>query len=230
MASLAMMTFSLLACLWLGWQAIREHRRSMAARHRLLDAVDGILRDTEYTVAPDHFPAVTGTFPDGGRARVELCADTLVTRRLPQLWLRVTLFEAKKRVVPAIGALARPTGSEFYSVVHDLPEWLAPPETGTPLLMRGSGLARAQEHAALRHSIAAMLADPRVKEAVITPMATRIMIQAAEGERTAHIFLRQARFAIRAVPAPVIRQAIAEAEALRALAEQPTVQVRPRAA
>ncbi len=225
-----MLAFSLLACLWLGWVAIREHRRAMAARRCLLDEAGGVLNEVEFAIGPDHFPSVVGRLPDGTQARVELCPDTLVTRRLPQLWLRVTLVEAVKRDVPAIGVLSRPTGSEFYSLVHELPEWLPPPETGTSLLMRGSALAAGPEFDDLRQVMAALCSDPTIKEAVITPKTTRIMVQAAQGERAVHLFLRQARFAIPTVPAATIRQAIAQAETLRALAAEPADSIRPEAA
>jgi hypothetical protein len=230
MASLAMLAFSLLACLWLGWFSIREHRRAMAARRRLLEEAGSILHDAKFTVAPDHFPRVAGMLADGTEVRLELCADTLVTRRLPQLWLRVTLIETEKRDLPTLGVLARPTGSEFYSLVHELPEWLAPPETGISLLMRGSAAAGNMEFDDLRLGMAALCADPMVKEVVVTPKTTRITVQAAQGERAAHLFLRQARFALETVPAAAIRQAVMQTQALRALAAQPTEAAKSRAA
>lgn len=225
-----MLAFSLIACLWLGWMAIREHRRAMAGRRCLLEEADSVLHEAKFVLGADHFPNVAGILPDGTRARIELCPDTLVTRRLPQLWLRVTLIEDDRRDLPVIGVLSRPTGSEFYSLVHEMPEWLAPPETGTPLLMRGNTPAAAPEFDGLRRAMAALCSDPAIKEAVITPKTTRIMIQAAQGERSAHVLLRQARFAIRAVPAEIIRQAIAQAQALRASAARPGEDSRSEAA
>jgi hypothetical protein len=96
--------------------------------------------------------------------------------------------------------------------------------------MRGSRTAARPQFDDLRQAMAALCSDPRIKEAVITPKTTRIMVQAAQGERAAHLFLRQARFAIPTVPAAVIRQAIAQAETLRALAPLSAEAIRSEAA
>lgn len=214
------LAFSLLACFWLAARAVREHRLTLAVRRSMLDEAGQILRDVKYAVTPDHFPSVSGTISDGTPARIELCVDTLVARRLPQLWLRVTLYELESRNVPSIGALSRPTGSEFYSPVHELPHWLAPSDIGVPLLMRGTEIADDPKFGDLRQCIASPLIDPAVKEVLVTPAATRIMIQAAEGDRKAHMLLRQARFAVQTVPLANIRQAIATAQELRARVAQ----------
>jgi hypothetical protein len=50
-----------------------------------------LLSEPGITIAPDQFPVVTGLIGDGRPVRIELIADTMVTRRLPQLWLKVTL-------------------------------------------------------------------------------------------------------------------------------------------
>jgi hypothetical protein len=230
MAYSLILALPVLVCLWLGMRAIREHRLALAARRSMLDEAGQILHDMRHAATPDHFPSVAGTTGDGTPARIELCVDTLVARRLPQLWLRVTLYESERRDVPSIGALSRPTGSEFYSGVHDLPLWLAPADIGVPLLMRGSERADDPRFGDLRQSIASPLSDPAVKEVLVTPTATRIMIQAAEGDRRAHMLLRQAQFGIRAVPLENISQALATAQNLRARVAGYAEFTRPEAA
>lgn len=206
--------FALLAFAWLVRAAIGEHRHAMLQRRRLLDEAYDLLDEPAIDIAPDQFPIVTGRIEDGRQVRIELIADTMVTRRLPQLWLKVTLSEGETRNGPTFGALARPTGSEYYSLVHGLPEWLAPPETGNSLLMRGDGRQTPNQAALVNAHFRTLFADPQVKEAVIAPNASRVIYQASQGERTAHMFLRQARFSLDTVPAQTIRQAIALAAAL----------------
>ena len=217
MASLALSIFSAAAVMLLVAFALREHRAAMTRRRALLAEAVALLRDARLTHGPDQFPIVSGRIEDGRTARIELVADTMVTRRLPQLWLKVTIAEPSERGGPSIGALARPTGAEYYSLVHDLPEWMAPPETGAPLLMRGDATATPAEVAAAAAHFRQLFADARVKEAVITPRATRLLCQAAQGERSAHMFLRQARFSLAAVPAAAIRLALLEATKLSAV-------------
>lgn len=143
-----------------------------------------------------------------------MIADTLVCRRLPQLWLKLTLAEHEPVARPSIGALSRPTGAEFYSMVHDLPEWLAPPQTEASILLRGDGTATPAELKQASSIFQALFRNPTVKEAVITPRGVRLIRQVAEGDRGAHLVLRQVRFPIEQVPADLIRTAIAEAQLL----------------
>ncbi|SUY29280.1 hypothetical protein EDC40_108184 [Aminobacter aminovorans] len=217
LTTLAFSAFIAVSCGWIGTRAVREHRDALAERRGLLDDAAGLLQNSQITFGPDQFPVLVGQIGDGRRAKIELIADTMVTRRLPQLWLRVTLSETREYMRPTIGALARPTGAEYYSLVHDMSEWMSPPETDASLLMRGDGRATAWQIERVSALLRSLFADPKVKEAVITPRGTRIIRQAAQGEPGAHKVLRQVRFPLTAVPADLVALAIAEAETLSAL-------------
>jgi hypothetical protein len=215
--SFALLILSIAACAWLGLRGIREHRDALALRARLLDEAEGLLSEAEITLGPDQFPIASGRLTDGRRVKIELVADSMITRRLPQLWLRLTLYETAATRRPLIGALARPTGGEYYSLVHDMREWMAPPPTAASILVRGDGTATPMQAGRVLRHFSALFADPLVKEAVISPNGTRIMRQAAEGERAAHLFLRQARFPIASVLAEDIQAVIAMASELSAV-------------
>lgn len=215
--TLAFSAFVAVSCGWIGTRAVREHRDALAERRGLLDDAAKLLQNSQITFGPDHFPILVGRIGDGRQAKIELIADTMITRRLPQLWLRVTLSEARACMRPTIGALARPTGAEYYSLVHDMPEWLTPPDTDASLLMRGDGHATAWQIERVSALFRNLFADPKVKETVITPRGTRIIRQAAQGEAGAHKVLRQARFPLTSIPTELVSLAIAEAETLSAL-------------
>ncbi|KUM25552.1 hypothetical protein AU467_26215 [Mesorhizobium loti] len=217
LSTIALCAFIAAACAWMGKRAISDHRATLAKRKRLLDEAATLFPDARISFAPDHFPILVSRLEDGRQVRIELLADTMVTRRLPQLWLRVTLSEMSERSRPAIGALARPTGAEYYSLVHDLPEWMAPPQTDASLLMRsdGSGTAWQVERAATMFRN--LFSDPTLKEAVISPRGTRVIRQAAQGERAAHLLLRQIRFAVTAISVDLVQKAVSEAKALSQL-------------
>jgi hypothetical protein len=63
------------------------------------------------------------------------------------------------------------------------------------------------------------ITDPTIKEAVISPGATRVVVQVAQGQRSAHLLFRQARFNVNTVPADVIRHGISVAAMLRTAAD-----------
>jgi hypothetical protein len=211
--SFALLILSAAVCLWLALRAIRDQREAMAERGGLLAKAGELLSGATTVIGPDQYPVVTGSVADGRQVKIELIADTLVTRRLPQLWLRVTLYDASP-LRPTIGVLARPTGSEYYSLVHDMPQWMTPPASAAPMLMRGDGTATPDQTGRMLHHFDGLFADPLVKEAVISPRGVRIVRQAAQGERGAHLLLRQSRFAIETVPDDDIGKAIAMAIAL----------------
>lgn len=210
----ALALFAALAVAALATVAIRDQRRLASQRRSLLDRAAGILDNSRIHLARDGFPALDGRLSDGRRLRVELIADTLVCRRLPQLWLKLTLNEHAQQDRPSIGALARPTGAEFYSLVHDLPEWLPPPQTETSILMRSDGTATETEIDRSNSVFSALLRNPAVKEAVITAKGVRLIRQVAEGDRGSHLLLRQVRFPAEAISPDLLRAAIAEAQLL----------------
>lgn len=212
--NLALALFAALAVAALAAVAIRDRRRLASQRRSLLDQAAGILDNSRIRLARDGFPILVGNLSDGRLLRVELIADTLVCRRLPQLWLKLTLTEHIPLDRPSIGALSRPTGAEFYSMVHNLPEWIAPPQTDTSMLMRSDGTATEAEVERSGSIFSALLRNPAVKEVAITARGVRLVRQAAEGDRGAHLLLRQVRFPVEAISPDLLRTAIAEAQLL----------------
>jgi hypothetical protein len=207
-------------CLWIGTLALREHRAVLSQRRGLLDEAAKLFSDARVVVAADQFPVLVACLDRHREVKIELIADTMVFRRLPQLWLIVTLRRTDGLQRPVIGALARPTGAEYYSLVHDLPEWMMPPEMDTSLLMRGDGQATPTQVERVSAMFTRLFADPTVKEAVVTPSGTRLIRQAAQGERSMHLLLRQTRFLLASISPDLVSTAISEAEALgAALAE-----------
>jgi hypothetical protein len=126
---------------------------------------------------------------------LELIADTQVTRRLPQIRLKLAVLPART----SIGGLARPTGAEFYALTHGPPDWaLPPPKLPLLVLCKGASSDELSRAAAVFERI---FADPRLMEAPATMHGILVIQQVFEDDRAAHLLLRQAKFA--AAPAPV---------------------------
>jgi hypothetical protein len=207
----------------LSMMVLREHRSALKLRSGLLDTAAGHLVDPSITLAGDHFPVLSGRLADGRQVRMELIADTLVFRRLPQLWLKMTLRESATCDRPSIGVLARPTGAEFYSIVHGFQEWMAPPQTESALLMRGDADASPRDIERAGALFQSLFSDPTVKEAAITPGGARLIRQVGQGDRGAHLLLRQVRFPNQIISFDLVRTAIAELEALSEVLSEDSV-------
>jgi hypothetical protein len=206
----------------LALKARRDHREILALRSGMLDDCARLLSRPKISIGPDSFPALTGELEDGRTARVDLIADTLVTRRLPQLWLRLTVIDETPRRDFSIGALARATGAEFYSIVANLPERVAL-TSQLPIVARGANIPdRVERNCAM--VLERLFSDAQLKEAVAKPGGLRIVRQTSQGDRASHLVLRQVRFGISVVPAEILRLAIDDALALeQGLAEVLTV-------
>lgn len=204
--------------------ARKELRDDLRQRRALLDQAAGLLDNPRMTVGSDGYPRLSGQCADGSRISLEVVADSLVPRRLPQLWLKLTLLAPETASRPSIGVLARPFGTEFYSRVLGLPDSIAPSfATDFPLLMRGRGATEA----VIQHTsglFRTLFADPALKEIVITPRGAGTVRQIAEGDRGAHILYRQMRFPVKQVSAEFVSNALAELRLLNA-ALDPSPQV-----
>lgn len=216
LSTLALVVFAAAGIAWIAATAMRDHRVAIEARERLLEPFAAIVGNARVAIGADGFPKLAGRLGDRTDVTIELIPDTLVMRRLPQLWLVVTLSERVRSTRPSFGALARPTGAEFYSQVLDLAQRVDSPLTlETGLMIRSDGgLADADIQGcceALRH----IFSDLQVKEIVATAKGVRIVRQAFEGERGAHLLLRQARFPAETLSPNLLRKSVAAADLLR---------------
>ena len=219
---------SILATMWLALGgtgavsalAAREHRLVRAARHCLLDLCIKTLDGAKISHRQDGFPRLVG-WHRGRRAHVELIPDTMVPRRLPQLWVSVTVMD-ELIDVPSLAVLIRPAGYEFYSLTSRLTYSLDPPAALPPeILIRGSDARAELLLRQLTPQLAVSLAEPRVKEVAVTGKGLRIILQACEGRRGEHLLLRQAVFDDASVPAADLTKLLEDLDLLRSAVDSP---------
>lgn len=199
--------------------AVREHRNLRASRRNLLDRCRGILQQDGLRHESDDFPRLTGRW-QGRRVDVQLIPDTMTIRRLPQLWMSVTWFVPSLQT-GAFAALVRHSGYEFYGLTSHFEYRLEPPH-GLPaeIIVRGKDETSQDLLDRMQVPLAAIFADPQIKEVDVTPNGLRIIRQASEGRRGEHLLLRQAIFDNAQVPATDLEQALRQLEDLHATATQ----------
>ena len=181
----------LIYLLWRQWQA--AERKFQTLPLNLFSAVQDLLTDTKL----EHGEAfgtwkLTGTY-QGHTFHFKAVVDTLATRKLPSMWLLITLPEAQQ-VSAILDLMMRPTGPTSFSNFDFLPQSLQTPE-GFP------------EHAVLRTDnldlcLPAEILRPhllhfeqcRGKEILISPKGLRVVVQVAEVDRLRYGVFREANF------------------------------------
>jgi hypothetical protein len=136
--------------------------------------------------------------------QLKAIADTLAVRKLPSLWLMVTLPEPQP-ITAVIDMVLRPTGPTTFSKFDFLPHTLSLP-VGFP------------EHAVIRsdHPNAFIPSEfirphldlfhtSRGKELLISPKGLRLVVQAAEADRARYGVYREASFGDRVLDAQLAR-------------------------
>jgi hypothetical protein len=120
--------------------------------------------------------------------------DTLATRKLPSLWLQVTLQRAQP-VSCTIDVMMRPAGLTSFSNFDFLAYTLAHP-AGAPV----EAVIKSDDRAAAVHCLPvlekhfSLLQLPRAKELLISPNGLRLVVQIGEASRVRYGVFRQADF------------------------------------
>lgn len=175
--------------LWLTLQLVQASRARTAARASYFDAVKPLFSGIDQRIQPTGFPRLTGHH-FGLAFDLQAIPDTLTFRKLPALWVMVTLPEPLP-IQATLDLMARPSGNESFSRFATLPSAL-PPVPGLPndvAIHCDDGPLPPSD---LLAAHADLFADPRVKELVLSPKGLRIVILAEEADRGRYLIFREA--------------------------------------
>lgn len=202
--------------LWLAWRLVLAQRQRTASRAGYFDALHPLFDGVRTQVQPSGFPRTIGR---RGLLQFDLQAvtDTLTFRKLPALWVMVSLPEPLP-LAATLDIMARPSGQEPFTHFSTLPQMLPAP-AGTPegIALRSDNAAGLPPEALVaRH--ASIFANPKVKELLISPKGLRLVILAEEADRGRYLIFRDAEMG--AVPispariAPLVESLLALREDL----------------
>lgn len=187
-----------IAGLALLWQTVRASRARGAIRAAYFDKVSALFADTRTGRAGTGFPRLNGRYR-GATFDLQALPDTLTFRKLPALWVMVTL-PAPLPLRATLDVMVRATGLEPFSNFHSLEDQVAPPpgfpedcklRSDDATQLPPSGLL--ERHATLFH-------DPRVKELVLSPRGLRITFLAEEANRGRYLLFRDAELGTLPLP------------------------------
>lgn len=171
----------------------RRNRRALARIRGSVFAQGYDLFD-EYRVtqAGITYPELDGVYR-GHRFRLDAIVDTLTFRKLPVLWIRVSLL-APLPGLATLDILVRSHNVEFYSPSAELPQRLEPrPGWPADAMVRTDARGTLPDLAVLDRHIA-LFDEPQAKELLITPKGVRIVRLLDQAKRAEYLVLRQAEF------------------------------------
>jgi hypothetical protein len=176
--------------LWLAFRLHRESHARAAARASYFDAVKPLFDGGDTRLQPTGFPRMTGR-RDGLAFDLQAVPDTLTFRKLPALWVLISLPEPLP-LGAMLDLLARPSGNEPFTRFAELAQSLPTPSAlPKEIAIRSDDATRIPPPDLLaRH--ADLFADPRIKELVLSPKGLRIVILAEEADRGRYLIFREA--------------------------------------
>jgi hypothetical protein len=200
--------------LWLAFRLVRASRDRAQARATYFSALNPLFDGGEVQLQPTGFPRMTGR---RGSLAFDLQAlpDTLTFRKLPALWVMVSLPEPLP-VQATLDVMARPSGQEPFSRFATLPHSLPCPTFLPDGLAIRSDNAAAVPPQSLLAAHADLFDDARVKELVISPKGLRIVILAEEADRGRFLIFRDAEMGMTPLPPARIVPLLDRLAALRA--------------
>lgn len=170
----------------------RDQRKGAEHRARAFEGCRGLLDVAEQIRAPGDYPELRGR-RDGHAVELRLISENVNIRKLPALWLLVTV----RRRLHAAGVfdmLLRPQNTEFYSphgrLEHRLPTPPGWPEAAS-LRTSDPDFGRAIVGRLASH-VGFFNEDPRAKELLVGPGGVRLIYLVDEATRSRYLTLRQA--------------------------------------
>ena len=192
----------------LAWRLLHAARGQAAQRRAALDDCTALLGAPSVHDSGADYPSLRGRY-GGAQVEVQPLLDHVGFRKLPSLWLLVTLREPLP-VPGRLDVLLRPQNIEFYAdggapegQRFDLPEdWPAhhlarvePPHWAPPL-------------AALRQAVQPLLEDQSLKQLLLTPRGLRLVVRAGGVRRADYLVLRSLMPEQTRIPAALLQRAL----------------------
>jgi len=186
-----------------------------------MDECMALLQDPKLSRNEAGYAQLQGIYR-GFPVRLSLEEDHLGLRKIPSLWLHLSVEEKDKPARGTLDMLMRPQNTEFYSPSWEWDGHVAPlPGWPDHAIYRTQG-----EHPDLQQldaPVRRLFADEKAKELLLTPQRLRLTYQAKQAERGEYLLLRTAAFDHKPLPRDQVSGLLDQAVDMRRnLEEQPS--------
>lgn len=207
---LIVLALAFVAVLW--WMYRRDRARTKAARAAFFAGCLDLFESCRVTQDDVDMPMLEGCYR-GCAFRVEPIIDQINLRKLPSLWLLVTL-RAPGPYRGILDFLVRPQNTEFYSPSAHLPVSVEPPAGWSAHASLRTDRPEDMPPAEVIGRHICFFDDVRAKEMLVTPRGVRLVYQANQARRSHYLVLRQAEFEELALAPDLLRDLMDRAIAL----------------
>ncbi len=160
-------------------------------RGGLLDSCINLLENPIIQQVGAGFPKLSGLYK-GHEITLELMADTLAVRKVPPLWLLVTV-KGRQAISGTLDMIVRPQNNEFYS-----PAWQWEGQLAIPASWPQHAIIKYQSApvplGALIPLVPPLFADEHMKELLILPNSLRLTYLAKQAQRGEYMVMRNSVF------------------------------------
>ena len=184
-------------------QLVRERGARARSRAAYFDHCLPFLGNPRRQMTLHGFPRVAGDYR-GFSFDLQAVPDTLTFRKLPALWLLVTLTRPMP-VAATVDMMRNATGGEVFSKFSLLPVQIAPPKQYPDDLSVRTDMPDAMPDDSLVSRYLDLFDTPQVKELVIAPQGLRIVRLAEEANRNRYLIFRDAEMGANALPPAQLR-------------------------
>lgn len=191
------------AFLFVLYRQLQESRARARRRAAFLDDVQTLFTGGLKALNLDGFPRISGTY-QGHTFDIQAVPDTLNVRKLPTLWLLVSL-PAPMPVKATFDLMMRPRGVEMFSNHAQLPVQMAP-DSAFPAdctIRTDAPGELPPRDLLLRHTH--ILEDGLAKELLISPKGLRIVWLAEEAHRGRYLIFRDSEMGLSPFPAASVK-------------------------
>ena len=187
----------------LAWNGHNAGQRRRTARAGYFDACRSLFGSATTALAATGFARLNGRYR-GHLFDLQAVPDTLSYRKLPVLWLLVTLPEPQP-VRGTFDLMLRPGGLEVFSKFSDLPMQLTLP-AGFPdcATLRTDDASALPSEPLLRRHLS-LFGHDHAKELVIAPAGLRITWLAEQADRGRYLIFRDAEMGMTALSPETLR-------------------------
>ncbi len=211
---LALVTAAALAAFLLrSW--LSASRQAAAFPDLIFSAVKTLFENPEQSLGTGKGTWILSGTYQGHVFQLKAIIDTLATRKLPSLWLLISLPEAQP-VQATLDMMLRPASATSFSNFDFLPHTLRTPEGFPPeAVLRTDALQLCPPPKMLLKHLD-LFREAKAKELLISPRGLRIVMHVAEVDRLRYMVLREARFDDTVIDAAFTEQAMKVLLALNA--------------